>query len=91
MNNTTIKFSVTSGDEKQFLDALKKEHVPFVNNPDGETEYKYYSVVPVYAENALQRIIEEMAKETRVSIMVKGFYQDPGTGEADVWTWKRRN
>lgn len=87
MNSTTIKFSVTNGDEKQFLDALKKEHVPFTNNPDGETEYKYYSVVPVYAENALQRIIGEMAKETGVSIMVKGLYQDPGTGEADVWNW----
>ena len=88
MNSTTIKFSVTKGDEEQFLNSLKKERIPFVTTCDGDTEYKYYSVVPVYLENDLQNSLAEKAKQVNVNIKVHGMYQDPGTGEANVWEWK---
>lgn len=77
MNTTRFTF-LTSNSE--FINKLKEGKVPMTQQSD----FVYDAHIPTYYESIFPNFIAEAANDTKASVAVHIFYQDPGTGESSA-------
>lgn len=79
MNNTSISILTSS---TPFIDKIKEKSIPIMQN----NSFMYTIVIPVCAELRACNFLEKFAEETKATVSMYVFYQDPGTGESrDYW------
>jgi len=79
MNNTSISILTSS---TPFISKIKEEGIPITQN----NSFMYTIVVSVCNELRACNILQKFAEETKATVSMYIFYQDPGTGESsDSW------
>lgn len=74
----SVRFTYLT-DSQKFVERLENENVPIIEVRDDV----YETIVATCFESALYDCVHKTVTETKATVAVHVFYQDPGTGEAD--------